>query len=202
MKAKCLNRGLFIWSDLKAGKVFCYKGITISGLMLLVVSIYIFSASETPVLSEHTGLLVWLGILAMAVLCLSCLNRNAKIQNSYLEVKNNKVYVFDKGKLAKTEQIENLQIQAGAWAHKEFGLRPALILKSSKLGTIRIGNAQYKYDWHHINTIIDDTHYVVERTSDWNNMVRQLRSSHIKKTYNPLTYSPLQTVLSLTNNWP
>ena len=61
------------------------------------------------------------------------------------------------------------------------------------LGTKRIQNRQHKHDWCCINTIVDDAGHVVEEACYWNNQVRQLRSSHIKKTYNPLTYSPLQT---------
>ena len=78
-----------------------------------------------------------------------------------------------------------------------FDMITDLIIK-----TISIQNNGHEYDWCHINTKVDDTIHAAEQTCHLNSMVGQSRSSHIKKTYNPLTYSPLQTVLSLTNNWP
>lgn len=188
MKAKCLNKGLLTTEDLLKGKVICYRCITMASLFVLIIGTAIYRLQHTQIATANTGLLIWLTVVLGACLYFGMANKNAKLKENSIEVKDGKVYIVENNEVAQSEALEQIDVQYTCWSYNDQELRPAVILRGDAIGTVRIATSVEQYDWMHVDTMMRKTHYMVENKREWSELLSSLTArSPFQRHNNPLT---------------
>ena len=183
-----MNKGVMTAEDLLKGKVICYRCITMATLFIVIVGTAIHLFSQASIAAGNLSLLIWLTVVLGACLYFAMANKDAKLKDSKIEVANGKILVYENGELKKAEAIDQVSVEYTSWNYNNKELRPAVILHGDIIGTVRIATSTEQFDWIHINTMVRDTHYMVESRYEWAELLNTLRSRYLfNTTYNPLT---------------